>query len=110
MIMPSLNGKTARVANFYTDFEARLKDVEFVAGPLGRAETASFPRLSATLSAGMGMAKACVAKSTGLKGRAISGPHGYEQIPALIERSKQWRRRGGVERGFGEASCIGEGR
>ena len=25
----------------------------------------------------------------GLKGRAISGPHGYEQIPALIERSKQ---------------------
>jgi glutathione S-transferase len=25
----------------------------------------------------------------GLKGRAISGPHGYDQIPALIERSKQ---------------------
>jgi glutathione S-transferase len=25
----------------------------------------------------------------GLKGRAISGPHGYEQIPALIERSKR---------------------
>ena len=24
-----------------------------------------------------------------LKGRAISGPHGYEQIPALVERSKQ---------------------
>jgi glutathione S-transferase len=24
----------------------------------------------------------------GLKGRAISGPHGYEQIPALVERSK----------------------
>jgi len=24
-----------------------------------------------------------------LKGRAISGPDGYEQIPALIERSKQ---------------------
>jgi glutathione S-transferase len=24
-----------------------------------------------------------------LEGRAISGPHGYEQIPALIERSKQ---------------------
>ncbi len=24
-----------------------------------------------------------------MKGRAISGPHGYEQIPALIERSKQ---------------------
>ena len=27
--------------------------------------------------------------AVGLKGRAISGPHGYEQIPALIERSKQ---------------------
>jgi len=25
----------------------------------------------------------------GLKGRAISGPHGYDQIPALVERSKQ---------------------
>jgi glutathione S-transferase len=24
----------------------------------------------------------------GLKGRAIAGPHGYEQIPALVERSK----------------------
>jgi glutathione S-transferase len=24
----------------------------------------------------------------GLKGRAISGPHGYEQIPALVERSQ----------------------
>jgi len=27
--------------------------------------------------------------AAGLKGRAISGPDGYEQIPALIERSKQ---------------------
>jgi glutathione S-transferase len=27
--------------------------------------------------------------ASGLKGRAISGPHGYEQIPALVERSKQ---------------------
>src|SRR6266478_161248 len=27
--------------------------------------------------------------AAGLKGRAISGPHGYEQIPALIERSKE---------------------
>jgi glutathione S-transferase len=26
--------------------------------------------------------------SAGLKGRAISGPHGYEQIPALVDRSK----------------------
>ncbi|MEA2726309.1 MAG: hypothetical protein QOF70_784 [Acetobacteraceae bacterium] len=26
--------------------------------------------------------------AAGLKGRAISGPHGYEQIPALVERSK----------------------
>jgi glutathione S-transferase len=25
----------------------------------------------------------------GLKGRAISGPHDYDQIPALVERSKQ---------------------
>jgi glutathione S-transferase len=25
---------------------------------------------------------------TGLKGRAIAGPHDYEQIPALVERSK----------------------
>lgn len=25
----------------------------------------------------------------GLKGRAIAGPHGYDQIPALVERSKQ---------------------
>ena len=25
----------------------------------------------------------------GLKGRALSGPHGYEQIPDLIERSRQ---------------------
>ena len=25
----------------------------------------------------------------GLKGRAIAGPHNYEQIPALVERSKQ---------------------
>ena len=25
----------------------------------------------------------------GLKGRAIAGPHGYEQIPALAERSRQ---------------------
>ncbi|MGC2971792.1 glutathione S-transferase family protein [Paraburkholderia aspalathi] len=25
----------------------------------------------------------------GLKGRALSGPHDYEQIPALVERSKQ---------------------
>ena len=24
----------------------------------------------------------------GLKGRAIAGPHGYDQIPALVERSK----------------------
>ena len=28
--------------------------------------------------------------AAGLKGRAISGPHGYEQISALIERS--WQR------------------
>ena len=27
--------------------------------------------------------------AAGLKGRAISGPHGYEQIPELVERSKQ---------------------
>jgi glutathione S-transferase len=27
--------------------------------------------------------------AAGQKGRAISGPHGYEQIPALLERSKQ---------------------
>jgi glutathione S-transferase len=27
--------------------------------------------------------------AAGLKGRAISGPHGYEQIPALVERSKR---------------------
>jgi glutathione S-transferase len=26
-------------------------------------------------------------KVTGLKGRAIAGPHDYEQIPALVERS-----------------------
>jgi glutathione S-transferase len=26
---------------------------------------------------------------TGLKGRALSGPHAYEQIPELIARSKQ---------------------
>jgi glutathione S-transferase len=26
-------------------------------------------------------------RSAGLKGRAIAGPHGYEQIPALIDRS-----------------------
>jgi glutathione S-transferase len=26
-------------------------------------------------------------KSMGLKGRAIAGPHGYEQIPALVDRS-----------------------
>lgn len=26
--------------------------------------------------------------ATGLRGRAIAGPHGYEQIPALVERSK----------------------
>jgi len=25
----------------------------------------------------------------GLKGRALSGPHDYEQIPALVERSKR---------------------
>jgi glutathione S-transferase len=27
--------------------------------------------------------------AAGLKDRAISGPHGYEQIPALVERSKR---------------------
>ena len=27
--------------------------------------------------------------AAGLKGRALSGPHDYEQIPALVERSKQ---------------------
>ncbi len=27
--------------------------------------------------------------AAGLKGRAISGPHAYEQIPALVERSRQ---------------------
>ncbi len=27
--------------------------------------------------------------ATGLKGRALSGPHDYEQIPALVERSRQ---------------------
>jgi len=27
--------------------------------------------------------------AAGLKGRAISGPHGYEQIPDLVERSRQ---------------------
>jgi glutathione S-transferase len=27
--------------------------------------------------------------AAGLKGHAISGPHGYEQIPALVERSNQ---------------------
>jgi glutathione S-transferase len=27
--------------------------------------------------------------AAGLKGHAIAGPDGYEQIPALIERSKQ---------------------
>jgi glutathione S-transferase len=27
--------------------------------------------------------------AAGLKGRAIAGPHGYEQIPALVERGKQ---------------------
>jgi glutathione S-transferase len=26
--------------------------------------------------------------SAGLKGRAIAGPHDYEQIPALVDRSK----------------------
>ena len=26
--------------------------------------------------------------AAGLKGRAIAGPHGYDQIPALAERSK----------------------
>jgi glutathione S-transferase len=26
--------------------------------------------------------------ATGLKGRAISGPHGYEQIAAIAERSR----------------------
>ena len=28
-------------------------------------------------------------RAEGLKGRAIAGPHGYEQIPALIERGRQ---------------------
>jgi glutathione S-transferase len=28
-------------------------------------------------------------KAAGLKGRAIAGPHDYEQIPALVERSTQ---------------------
>jgi glutathione S-transferase len=28
-------------------------------------------------------------RAEGLKGRAISGPHGYGQIPALVERGKQ---------------------
>jgi glutathione S-transferase len=28
-------------------------------------------------------------RAEGLKGRAISGPHGYEQIPALVERGKR---------------------
>lgn len=27
--------------------------------------------------------------AAGLKGRALSGPHGYDQIPALVDRSKQ---------------------
>lgn len=27
--------------------------------------------------------------AVGLKGRALSGPHGYEQIPELVERSRQ---------------------
>ncbi|MGO1075003.1 glutathione S-transferase family protein [Inquilinus sp. CA228] len=27
--------------------------------------------------------------AAGLKGRAVSGPHAYEQIPALVERSRQ---------------------
>ena len=27
--------------------------------------------------------------AAGLKGRAISGPHGYEQIAAIVERSRQ---------------------
>jgi glutathione S-transferase len=27
--------------------------------------------------------------AAGLKGRAISGPHDYEQIPALVERNKE---------------------
>ena len=27
--------------------------------------------------------------AAGLQGRAIAGPHGYEQIPALVERGKQ---------------------
>jgi len=27
--------------------------------------------------------------AAGLKGRAIAGPHDYEQIPALVERGKQ---------------------
>ncbi|MPW10163.1 glutathione S-transferase [Paraburkholderia sp. CNPSo 3155] len=27
--------------------------------------------------------------AAGLKGRAVSGPHGYEQIPELVERSKR---------------------
>jgi hypothetical protein len=26
--------------------------------------------------------------AAGLKGRAIAGPHDYDQIPALVERSK----------------------
>ncbi len=28
-------------------------------------------------------------KVDGLKGRAIAGPHGYEQIPALVDRGRQ---------------------
>ncbi|MEI9890242.1 MAG: glutathione S-transferase N-terminal domain-containing protein [Caulobacteraceae bacterium] len=28
-------------------------------------------------------------RADGLKGRAIAGPHGYEQIPALVERGRQ---------------------
>jgi glutathione S-transferase len=34
----------------------------------------------------MGSGRHCI--RAGLKDRAIAGPHGYEQIPALAERSK----------------------
>lgn len=41
-----------------------------------------------TLDGFQGVGEAFRNSTPGFKGRALSGPHGYEQIPALIERGK----------------------
>lgn len=58
------------------------------AGPLAKAEIATW-QWKVEQELGMGVASALRNSTPAMKGRALPGPHNYEQIPALAERGLQ---------------------